>query len=75
MFWTGWKPVLPFPVGGCITDFVCQISLETRRQDMDALITPPVWVPLAAGPPVRAVGTGSKLPVAPENPDLGGFFL
>ena len=28
-----------------------------------------------AGPPVRAVGTGGKLPVAPGKPDLGVFFL
>ena len=129
--------------------------METLRQDMDSMITPPVWVPLAAGPnvvrdffwlavriavaapwsagavlppfpceamlrmplvgshasdqqsasmagalqevasgarvlcrnsvnlfrtdwagpPVQPENTGSLLPVAPENPDLGVFFL
>jgi hypothetical protein len=49
--------------------------IEALRQDMDSIFTPPVCVPLAACPPVQRENTGSKLPVAPKNPDLGVFCI
>jgi hypothetical protein len=45
------------PEGGRSIDTV---TIETLQQDMDSMITPPVWVLLAAGPPVRAAGTGRQ---------------
>jgi hypothetical protein len=49
--------------------------IDTLQEDMGFIKTLSVWVPLAACPPVRRKHTGSKLPVAPQNPHLGVFSL
>jgi len=54
-------------------EVVTLATIERLQQDMDVIRTLSVWVPLAACSPVRLGHTGSKLPVAPENPHLGMF--